>query len=188
MTAPRTPESVPAIGIDAAGLAALLARACPAHHLDLAGAVALPCPLPHADIWRSYVAEGRHGGLDYLARDPEARLDPTQRDPWAGALLVFAQRYTDGWPHGDTDPSAGGAAGSADDPAWTDLVLFHEYFHGETGKGLGAAHQTGWTGLVAPLIEMFGVLDPQQLLKGGKKAMYIRKESAPEAKEKPAVV
>ena len=41
----------------------------------------------------------------------------------------------------------------ADDPAWRDLVLFHEYFSAETGRGLGAAHQTGWTALVAQLIE-----------------------------------
>jgi hypothetical protein len=40
----------------------------------------------------------------------------------------------------------------ANDPNWKDLVLFHEYFHGDTGRGLGASHQTGWTGLVAPLI------------------------------------
>jgi len=40
----------------------------------------------------------------------------------------------------------------AADPAWKDLVLFYEYFHGDTGRGLGASHQTGWTGLVAPLI------------------------------------
>jgi hypothetical protein len=38
------------------------------------------------------------------------------------------------------------------DPHWHDLLLFHEYFHGETGQGLGAAHQTGWTGLVANLV------------------------------------
>jgi hypothetical protein len=38
------------------------------------------------------------------------------------------------------------------DPAWRDLILFHEYFHGDTGAGLGASHQTGWTGLVANLI------------------------------------
>ncbi len=38
------------------------------------------------------------------------------------------------------------------DPAWHDLLLFHEYFHGDTGAGLGASHQTGWTGLVADLI------------------------------------
>jgi hypothetical protein len=38
------------------------------------------------------------------------------------------------------------------DPAWHDLILFHEYFHGDTGAGLGASHQTGWTGLVADFI------------------------------------
>ena len=38
------------------------------------------------------------------------------------------------------------------DPAWHDLLPFHEYFHGDNGAGLGASHQTGWTGLVADLI------------------------------------
>jgi hypothetical protein len=42
------------------------------------------------------------------------------------------------------------------DPLWRDLVLFHEYFHAETGAGLGASHQTGWTGLVAKLIQQQG--------------------------------
>jgi Glycosyl hydrolase family 63 C-terminal domain len=41
----------------------------------------------------------------------------------------------------------------AEDPHWRDLLLFHEYFHGETGRGVGASHQTGWTALVVPLIE-----------------------------------
>jgi hypothetical protein len=40
-----------------------------------------------------------------------------------------------------------------DDPYWRDLILFHEYFNGDTGEGLGASHQTGWTGLVASLID-----------------------------------
>lgn len=108
--------------LTAAVLAARLAAACPGRHLDLAGAVALPCPLPHADRWRAFVAEGRHGGLDYLTRDPEARLDPTGRFPWATTLLVFAQRYTDGWPADDPDPAAGGPPGRADDPPWTTRV------------------------------------------------------------------
>ena len=42
------------------------------------------------------------------------------------------------------------------DPHWRDLVLFYEYFHGDNGAGLGASHQTGWTGLVAKLIEQSG--------------------------------
>jgi hypothetical protein len=41
----------------------------------------------------------------------------------------------------------------ADDPHWRDLLLFHEYFHGENGRGLGASHQTGWTALVTRLVE-----------------------------------
>jgi hypothetical protein len=42
------------------------------------------------------------------------------------------------------------------DPHWRNLLLFHEYFHGDNGAGLGASHQTGWTGLVAKLIQQSG--------------------------------
>jgi hypothetical protein len=45
------------------------------------------------------------------------------------------------------------------DPEWRDLLQFHEYFHGDTGRGVGASHQTGWTGLVAHLICRGGFLD-----------------------------
>ncbi len=45
------------------------------------------------------------------------------------------------------------------DPEWHDLLLFHEYFHGDTGSGIGASHQTGWTGLVAHLLVRGGTLD-----------------------------
>src|SRR5512146_1006729 len=48
------------------------------------------------------------------------------------------------------------------DPHWRDLVLFHEYFHGDTGAGLGASHQTGWTGLVAKLIQQSGETHSQR--------------------------
>jgi mannosylglycerate hydrolase MGH1-like protein len=53
-------------------------------------------------------------------------------------------------------PVAGGAEIFNDDPHWKDLVLFYEYFHGDNGAGVGASHQTGWTGLVAKLIEQSG--------------------------------
>ena len=42
------------------------------------------------------------------------------------------------------------------DPHWRDRILFHEYFHGDNGAGLGASHQTGWTGLVAKLLQQSG--------------------------------
>jgi hypothetical protein len=53
-------------------------------------------------------------------------------------------------------PAHGANLQYRDDPAWQDLVLFHEYFHGDTGAGLGASHQTGWTGLVAKLLQQSG--------------------------------
>ena len=53
-------------------------------------------------------------------------------------------------------PVAGGIDQFQNDPHWRDLVLFHEYFHGDNGAGLGASHQTGWTGLVAKLLEQSG--------------------------------
>ena len=43
-----------------------------------------------------------------------------------------------------------------DDPHWRDLLLFHEYFHGDSGCGVGASHQTGWTGLVTKLMQQSG--------------------------------
>ena len=56
-------------------------------------------------------------------------------------------------------PVAGSIAKFRDDPEWRDLLLFHEYFHGDTGAGIGASHQTGWTGLVAHLLVRGGPLD-----------------------------
>ena len=46
---------------------------------------------------------------------------------------------------------------------WRDLILFYEYFHGDNGAGLGASHQTGWTGSVAVLLDLFGRVDAKDL-------------------------
>ena len=64
-------------------------------------------------------------------------------------------------------PVYGGTTKFQEDPHWRDHLLFYEYFHGDNGAGLGASHQTGWTGVVAKLIQLFGVLDPRRLLEGG---------------------
>jgi hypothetical protein len=53
-------------------------------------------------------------------------------------------------------PCYGGVETFQNDPEWRDYLLFHEYFHGDNGAGLGASHQTGWTGLVAKLIQQSG--------------------------------
>jgi hypothetical protein len=52
-------------------------------------------------------------------------------------------------------------------PHWRDHILFYEYFHGDNGAGLGASHQTGWTGVVAKLIQVLGFSDAKTLLERG---------------------
>jgi hypothetical protein len=69
-------------------------------------------------------------------------------------------------------PVYGGTKEFQEDRYWRDHILFYEYFHGDNGAGLGASHQTGWTGAVAKLIELFGLLDAKQLLEGGKAAAF----------------
>jgi hypothetical protein len=69
-------------------------------------------------------------------------------------------------------PVYGGTEKFQSDPHWKDHLLFYEYFHGDNGAGLGANHQTGWTGLVAKLIQLFGSLTAQEFLEGGKWATY----------------
>jgi hypothetical protein len=81
-------------------------------------------------------------------------------------------------------PVFGGTEKFQTDPQWKDYVLFYEYFHGDNGAGLGASHQTGWTGLVAMLIEVFGRVDPQQLLNEGKPGSH---KSEPKAEPEHAV-
>ncbi len=71
-------------------------------------------------------------------------------------------------------PVFGGAEKFQSDSRWRDCLLFYEYFHGDNGAGIGASHQTGWTGLVAPLIEIFGHLDAQTFLEGGRAAAFQR--------------
>ena len=63
-------------------------------------------------------------------------------------------------------PVFGGAELFQDDPSWGDNLLFYEYFHGDNGAGIGASHQTGWTGVVARLIHYFASSDAAGLLRG----------------------
>jgi hypothetical protein len=71
-------------------------------------------------------------------------------------------------------PLYGGTEKFQTDPHWRDYLLFYEYFHGDNGAGLGASHQTGWTGLVARFIHLFGTVDAASLLKSGKQ-VYAEK-------------
>jgi len=80
-------------------------------------------------------------------------------------------------------PVYGGTEKFQSDPHWRDLILFHEYFHGDNGAGLGASHQTGWTGIVAKTIQLFGLLDAEKALAGGKKAAFAKGSSGAKGKK-----
>jgi len=64
-------------------------------------------------------------------------------------------------------PVYGGTEKFQTDSHWRDHILFYEYFHGDNGAGLGASHQTGWTAVIARLIQLYGVVDQQKLLEAG---------------------
>jgi len=86
-------------------------------------------------------------------------------------------------------PVYGGTRKFQDDPHWRDLILFYEYFHGDNGAGLGASHQTGWTGLIALLVDMFGRIDAKSILESEwalVQARVVREQVGGEAHE-PAV-
>jgi Mannosylglycerate hydrolase MGH1-like glycoside hydrolase domain len=68
------------------------------------------------------------------------------------------------------------------DPYWRDYVLFYEYFNGDDGAGVGASHQTGWTGLVAALMDLFGTLDAPRFLEAGKRGAFEFLEATPSGK------
>ncbi|MGI6417201.1 MAG: MGH1-like glycoside hydrolase domain-containing protein [Thermoguttaceae bacterium] len=69
-------------------------------------------------------------------------------------------------------PVYGGAGKFQDDPNWRDCLLFYEYFHGDNGAGLGASHQTGWTGVVARTLHLFATMTPETAFAGGRKGYF----------------
>jgi hypothetical protein len=71
-------------------------------------------------------------------------------------------------------PVYGGTAKFRDDPHWRDLVLFYEYFHGDNGAGLGASHQTGWTGVIARLLDLFGRVEAADVVATPKRKLEAR--------------
>jgi hypothetical protein len=71
-------------------------------------------------------------------------------------------------------PVYGGTKKFQEDPHWRDLILFYEYFHGDNGAGLGASHQTGWTGLIAGLLDIFGRLDAKAMMETERDILQAR--------------
>jgi len=83
----------------------------------------------------------------------------------AGRLISIFVRGGDG-----RRPVYGGTTKFQEDPHWRDLILFYEYFHGDNGAGIGASHQTGWTGVIARVIEQQHLLLPDRAIEIGPRA------------------
>jgi hypothetical protein len=75
--------------------------------------------------------------------------------------------------NGGHRPANGGEKIIQEDPHWRDYVQFYEYFHGDNGAGLGANHQTGWTGVIARAMHLFATTTPEQVLELGKVAAAV---------------
>jgi len=73
-------------------------------------------------------------------------------------------------------PVYGGTRKFQEDPHWRDYLSFYEYFHGDNGAGLGASHQTGWTGVIARAMHVFASSNAEQLLELGKMAAFTEVE------------
>jgi hypothetical protein len=76
-------------------------------------------------------------------------------------------------------PVYGGTRTFQEDPHWRDCLLYYEYFHGDNGAGLGASHQTGWTGIIARSLHLFATLTAERALQEGKRAYYDTTAEAP---------
>ena len=71
-------------------------------------------------------------------------------------------------------PVHGGTKRFQEDPHWRDCILFYEYFHGDNGAGLGASHQTGWSGLIAGVMHLFATITSEQALELGKAVAFTK--------------
>jgi hypothetical protein len=93
---------------------------------------------------------GRYMTLFEVAKEIESRLAGTFLRDSSGRRPVY-----------------GGTKKFQEDPHWRDLILFFEFFHGDNGAGLGASHQTGWTGTIAFMMDVFGRLEADKILESG---------------------
>jgi hypothetical protein len=83
--------------------------------------------------------------------------------------------------HGGRRPVFGATEKFQNDPQWRDYLLFYEYFHGDNGAGIGASHQTGWTGLIARLLQMSVGLDAKRILQTDHKPALVQPETVSQA-------
>jgi hypothetical protein len=139
---------------------ALLIRALIQYYLYYGDEFTIECP----------TRSGRHMTLFQVAEELAQRLDRIFLKDRDGRRPVF-----------------GGTRKFQEDPYWQDCLLFYEYFHGDNGAGLGASHQTGWTGVIARTMHLFATLTPEKAMEAGKKS-YFERQAHRETAGSPAEV
>jgi hypothetical protein len=139
---------------------ALLIRALMSYYAYYGDDFLIECP----------TGSGHHMNLFDVAKEISNRLQRTFLRDERGRRPVF-----------------GGVEKFQSDPNWRDHILFYEYFHGDNGAGVGASHQTGWTALVAPLMQIFGRIDAKTFLEGGRRGAFRQRPEAGEREERPEV-
>jgi Mannosylglycerate hydrolase MGH1-like glycoside hydrolase domain len=130
---------------------ALIIRALLQYHTYYGNAFTIECP----------TGSGRQMNLYQVAEELTRRL----------ASIFLRDRQ-------GRRPVYGGTRTFQEDPHWRDYILFHEYFHGDNGAGLGASHQTGWTGVIARAMHLFATSTAEQFLELGKAAGITEVEPA----------
>jgi hypothetical protein len=120
---------------------ALIVRALLQYYSFYGDAFRIECPTGSGNLMTLYeVAQELGRRLESIFVRDEA----TGRRPVYGETEIFQQ-----------------------DPHWRDLVLFYEYFHGDNGAGIGASHQTGWTGIIARALHLFATTTAEEVLERG---------------------
>jgi len=119
----------------------LIVRALLQYHAYYGDQFTVECP----------TGSGRHLTLYQVAEEISRRLSAIFLRDSAGRRPVY-----------------GGTRKFQEDPHWRDLLLFYEYFHGDNGAGLGASHQTGWTGIVARMMHLFATPSAVQAVESGR--------------------
>jgi hypothetical protein len=138
---------------------ALIVRALLSYHSYYGKDFTIECP----------TGSGRYMNLYQVAEEITRRL---------GSIFL---RGSDG-----RRPVYGGTGKFQEDPHWRDYLLFYEYFHGDNGAGLGASHQTGWTGVIARLMHLFATSTAEQFLELGKAAVIKEVQPAPRGEVAPS--
>ena len=133
---------------------ALIIRALLHYHMYFGDDFTVECP----------TGSGRQLTLYQVAEEIAARLERIFRRGEDGRRPVF-----------------GGTRLFQEDPHWRDYIPFYEYFHGDNGAGLGASHQTGWTGLIARTMHLFATSTSEEMLTLGKVA-FINEVERPSAR------